>query len=221
MMCRSAPAVGVYVLGALDPGERARLESHFAKCPVCQAELARVADLPRLLGRLSRYEVERLPNPPPTKGAADGLVDLVRRGRRRRRHRMLGVAAAVAAVVIVIAVAAVGTTRLPVPVSSPGAAATLLRAENPANHVTAAITLASRESGTEVSVVFAGVGDDRVCQLIARDRDGHSEVAGTWKASHRGAVMVPGSVAIPTARLAELDILSVGGPTLLSVPIHF
>jgi anti-sigma factor RsiW len=32
--------LGAYVLGALEPGERRRLEEHVDRCPFCAAELA-------------------------------------------------------------------------------------------------------------------------------------------------------------------------------------
>jgi hypothetical protein len=42
-------ALGVYVLGAIDPAERALVDAHLATCEACQAELAELADLPTLL----------------------------------------------------------------------------------------------------------------------------------------------------------------------------
>jgi hypothetical protein len=42
-------ALGVYVLGAIDPQERALLDAHLTTCEACQAELAELADLPALL----------------------------------------------------------------------------------------------------------------------------------------------------------------------------
>jgi hypothetical protein len=42
-------ALGVYVLGAIDPAERALVDAHLATCEACRAELAEFADLPALL----------------------------------------------------------------------------------------------------------------------------------------------------------------------------
>ena len=218
MRCPLTTSAGVYVLGALEPCQRVRWEAHLPACPPCQSELARLADLPTLLGRLSCQDVERLPLSLP-EGNLGRLIAAIRGGDRRRRHRMFWAAGIVALTAAVIVGATVGARVVP-PVSSPPASGTLLHAENPANHVAAAIALASSTSGTELSVVLTGARDDQVCELIARDRAGHSEVAGTWKASHRGTVIVPGSVAIPATQLVELDVLAAGGITLLSVPIH-
>ncbi|MGH3631258.1 MAG: anti-sigma factor family protein, partial [Sciscionella sp.] len=45
--------LGAYVLGALEPAERAELETHLADCPACREELAGLAGLPGLLSQLS------------------------------------------------------------------------------------------------------------------------------------------------------------------------
>jgi hypothetical protein len=42
-------ALGVYVLGAIDPAERALVDAHLATCEACRAELAEFAGLPSLL----------------------------------------------------------------------------------------------------------------------------------------------------------------------------
>jgi len=42
-------ALGVYVLGAIDPAERARVDAHLTTCEECRAELAEFAGLPGLL----------------------------------------------------------------------------------------------------------------------------------------------------------------------------
>ena len=49
-------ALGVYVLGAIDPAERALLEAHLDTCEACRAELADLADLPALLALVPAEE---------------------------------------------------------------------------------------------------------------------------------------------------------------------
>jgi anti-sigma factor RsiW len=53
-------ALGVYVLGAIDPAERTVVDRHLATCPACRDERADLAGLPALLGRLTLAEVESL-----------------------------------------------------------------------------------------------------------------------------------------------------------------
>ncbi|NDU76511.1 anti-sigma factor, partial [Actinomadura sp. DSM 109109] len=75
-------ALGSYVLGALDPGERSRLEAHLEGCPACRDELAGMAGLPALLGRVDEAQVEQLAGPPPE--LLDGLLaKAAERGRGR------------------------------------------------------------------------------------------------------------------------------------------
>lgn len=102
--------LGPYVLGALPPDERARLEAHLEGCPACRVELAELAPLPGLLTRLgdAADELESAPS-----GAAPPLADVVgrlgERRRARRRRRWAGLAAAAAALALVVAV---GTAAL-------------------------------------------------------------------------------------------------------------
>ena len=41
-------ALGVYVLGAIDPAERSMVDAHLSTCPECREELAGLAGLPGL-----------------------------------------------------------------------------------------------------------------------------------------------------------------------------
>ena len=56
-------SLGVYVLGAADGAERARVEAHLPGCPACQAELMRLAPLPGLLAGLPA-DMRAQPDPP-------------------------------------------------------------------------------------------------------------------------------------------------------------
>lgn len=58
-------ALGVYVLGAMDPDERALMDAHLDTCEECRAELAELAELPGLLAMVSAEEAIAL---------ADGLL---------------------------------------------------------------------------------------------------------------------------------------------------
>ena len=44
------PSLGVYVLGAIDPAERALVDAHLVTCRDCRDELAGLAGLPALGG---------------------------------------------------------------------------------------------------------------------------------------------------------------------------
>src|SRR5579859_8242284 len=53
-------ALGVYVLGAIDPAERTRVDEHLATCHECREELASLAGLPAMLRKVPVVEAERL-----------------------------------------------------------------------------------------------------------------------------------------------------------------
>ncbi|MGZ6874630.1 MAG: anti-sigma factor family protein, partial [Blastococcus sp.] len=59
MTCRDTePALGAYVLGALDPAEREAVDEHLRACPDCAAELAEFEGLPPLLDRVHLDDLE-------------------------------------------------------------------------------------------------------------------------------------------------------------------
>jgi hypothetical protein len=65
-------ALGVYVLGAIEPGGRGPLEQHLAWCASCREELARLADLPGWLSKVPPDEAERLLDDQAGEGARFG-----------------------------------------------------------------------------------------------------------------------------------------------------
>lgn len=82
---------GVYVVGAIDPAERAFVGQQLATCPQCRAEFAGLARLPALLGRVTLDEVERAPAQappavlPPERLLNSTLSEVTRLRRPRRR----------------------------------------------------------------------------------------------------------------------------------------
>jgi len=49
--------VGVYLLGALTPGERDQFEQHLATCVICRDDVVHLAGLPGLLARVTEAQV--------------------------------------------------------------------------------------------------------------------------------------------------------------------
>src|SRR5690606_10243648 len=88
-------SLGVHVLGALEPEERAEVEAHLAECAACRAEYEELAALPALLAKVSPDDVAHAVQPP--SAVLDRL--LAARVKRRRRARVVLVAA-VGAVVL-------------------------------------------------------------------------------------------------------------------------
>src|SRR5262249_60535509 len=124
MSCQMMMSLGVYVLGAAEAGERARVEAHLPDCPVCQAELMRLAPLPGLLADVPsglRPEGKQL-------GEAAGQAPGRTRARPDRRWRGAAVAACPAPVAgagrgVWAGPSGAGPPPAPRPPSAPGAGA--------------------------------------------------------------------------------------------------
>lgn len=211
-------SLGAYVLGALDPAERSALEAHLASCPACRDELADLAGLPGLLGRLAPEEAAAgMPRPGPA--VLDrSLAELRRRRRldRRRRRLLAAFAAALFAVVGAGIALAIDTTSPP-----PAATATgpTLTATDPATGVHAAVTAATRPWGTALGLHLQGVQPGQHCQLVAVGRDGRTEVAGSWQATYTGQADITGATAIALGDLASLRVVTTDRILLVAVPV--
>ncbi|GII85312.1 hypothetical protein Ssi03_33020 [Sphaerisporangium siamense] len=90
-------SLGAYTVGALDADEAARVETHLATCPECQAEFEELNGLTALLGRVSEGDIEQVASPP--RAVLDRLV--AASARRHRVNRILMSAAAAVGVVVV------------------------------------------------------------------------------------------------------------------------
>jgi anti-sigma-K factor RskA len=95
------PDLGGYVLGALEPAERADFEEHLAGCQRCQAEVAELRGLPELLEQATPpVEV-----PPWLRERTFAAVERAAAHQRRRRRLRLALTAAAACLVLVVAFA--------------------------------------------------------------------------------------------------------------------
>ena len=195
------PDLGAYVIGALDPGERAALEAHLPECPDCRDELSTLAGLPGMLAWLSPEEVEPAP-PPPDHLAGRAVDELARRRRSRRARRSL--AAAGCALVL-----GIGGAILAVQATSPGPQVpTLVSARDNGTRVQARASLTAEPWGTAVALRLSDVTPGTRCRLIAVAADGRREVAGTWRADYEGNATVQAATAIPLADLARLVVVA-------------
>jgi anti-sigma factor RsiW len=79
LMCREVvELVTDYLGGAMQGGDRVRLEQHLLACPPCTAHLAQVRAILELAGGLRR----ETPAPEPAAGAEQDLLTLFRRWSR-------------------------------------------------------------------------------------------------------------------------------------------
>jgi putative zinc finger protein len=214
MSCATTTSLGAYVLGALDEQERDRVDVHLADCAECRAELESLMPLGSYLVRLSTDDVLALePEParPPAEDAwAARRAAAVATRRRERTRRGL------AALLTLAAVAAALTLAWPAGSESPARAA----AADPNTGVRAAVAAAPRPWGTGLTVRLSGAAPGERCRLVARARDGRTEIAATWQATYRGTAEVTGATAIPAAELVAVDVVAAAGPRLVHVPMN-
>src|SRR5581483_3145650 len=97
-------SLGVYVLGAIDPAERAMVDAHLATCRDCRDELAGLAGIPALLARVGPEELARIEAEEPSQAEEQPppeligtVLDLAAARHRRNRWRYAAAAAAVVA----------------------------------------------------------------------------------------------------------------------------
>ncbi len=219
-------ALGVYVVGAIDPAERSVVDRHLASCSACRDELAGLAGLPALLGRVTLEEAERAPGgatgqPAPPQLLDSMLTELARRRNARRRRSIL---VAVAAAVVVIAGGSATTAALvsgPAPrPSNPVVAAApwhTVSARNVATDVSASVKYRPQIWGTELSVWVSGVPAGTKCQLWVTDSSGRRMAAGGWDVPAAAQdVWYPGSAPVTAESIASFQITS-HGKTLVTL----
>jgi len=207
-------SLGAYVLGALDPVERAEVEAHLAGCEACRDEVAGFAAMPGLLSRVSLADVLD-PPAPCASGTAERLIGRLRAARRARRRRL-------ASAVAVAAIAAVALITVTTNSGGGGAGSesASISATSPRTGVSATFGMHPASWGTAVQVHLRGVRPGTNCRLIAVSRNGSREVAGTWRATYDGTADVRTATAIPKDQLASFQVVTAGGRPLVQAPVE-
>lgn len=216
LSCHDATvALGAYLVGALDPRERADVDRHLASCPSCRDELAALAPLPGMMSRLSLAEA--VSGPPPIDDAMlERLMVAAQRDRRGASHRRW--LAAAAAVVVL----AGGTTA-----GVAGWHATHTthwqRLSVASGPIHMSVDLEPAATGTTVHLWLRGVNRGQRCRLIAISDTGVRDVAGSWEATYSGTAVIKGTTSIERNHLAKLVIETYSGQSLVSanVPARF
>jgi Putative zinc-finger len=226
-------ALGTYVLGAISPAERSRVDAHLGACPGCRDELAGLASLPALLGRVDEAQIAEVA------GAPGELLDSLlaqAAARRPGRVRRWAPPAVAAAVLLAIGIAVGGMLAgglpgsapqrvpQPVPSSSPFAVEEV-SASDPQTHVSAWLGMENMEWGTAVVVQLKGAPLGTRCDLVAVGKDGRRDVAAGWQVGSAwdtggyGATTFHGATMISRADLQGFEIRTVDGRTLLTLTL--
>ena len=213
--------LGVYVVGAIEPGDRARVDRHLTSCERCRDELAGLAGLPGMLRKIAADEaapawMDNVAGPPPAP-SPDALLARTRRIRARRR-----VAAAVAAAGLLGLAGAGGLREFATqpaglaPVTAPWAA--MISGSSTATGARAEVRYAARSWGTELEVQVTGIPAGTRCQLVVTGPRGQQVVAGGWIiAAGRPPAWYPASVPFRSSSLRGFTVTA-GGTPLITVP---
>ncbi len=219
-------ALGVYVVGAIDPAERALVDAHLAGCPACREELAGMAGLPALLGRVPVGDAERLADgaraadleePPPE--LLQALLRRVAARQQARRWRLLTAAAAA----VVIAIGGGVAVGLGVaggaghPESHP--AAELALGHDPATQVSARVDFAPTAwDGTAMRVQVSGIPGGTRCRFWVVTAGGRRLLAGSWTVTASyGSHWYPASSPVAMSAVRGFQVTA-GSRLLVTVP---
>ena len=187
-------ALGVYVLGAIDPAERAQVDEHLSSCQECREELASLAGLPAMLRKVPMVEAERLAAPeqdPELAGvpSAEMLTSLISRTSNvRRMHRWRTVAAAAAVAIVALGGGAFVANALQSPSGSPTGNVSIQKpwqktsGTGPAAGTHLTVRYRNEPWGTQMEVNVTGLPPGSVCQFQVIDATGGKSVVGSWQA---------------------------------------
>jgi Putative zinc-finger len=223
------PELGVYVLGAIAPADRAVVNRHLASCPRCREEVAELAGLPAQLRKVPVADAmqlsgERQPDHSgPPEALVDGLVGRTGTVRRRRRRRRWSLAAAAAVLAAVAAVGwAVQVSQAAAPPHRAAVSWWTASAEgyDAATGVSAAVRYTPKPWGTELKASVSDIRPGTPCQIWATTVSGQQAAAGGWTVTRSDPrAWYPASVPFPAASLASFRITAHGN-ILVTISLH-
>jgi anti-sigma factor RsiW len=223
-------SLGVYVLGAIDPAERAMVEAHLLTCRDCRDELAGLASLPALLARVSQEELSRIEDegaspadaePPPQ--LIGTVLDLAAARRRRYRWRFAAAAAAVVALAGGV-FGGLAASHSPAPAAvafPPGTSAWDEAAgSSTATGAKADVYYASEDWGTVFAAKVNGIQIGTTCTLWVTYTDGTRVPVMAWMTGEdEGKVYYWGSLPPSGGKVPATFDITGNNQTLVTVPV--
>jgi predicted anti-sigma-YlaC factor YlaD len=218
-------ALGVYVLGAIDPAERALVDEHLAICLDCREELAGLAGLPALLRKIPLAEAERLAGPDAEDDAAseEMLQSLLRRTARvRRARRLRGLVAAAAVVLVALGGGGFALNSVLSGNSQPAVAEHTWQTVTVSDSQTGAVMTVDytpTQWGTLMKIQVKGITAGTDCQFVVTDAAGHRWTVGGWRLTYQGGpAWYPASTSVADKDLRTFELVS-GKRVLAEVPV--
>jgi hypothetical protein len=213
------PSLGVYVLGAIDPAERALVDAHLLTCRDCRDELAGLAGLPALLARVNPDEISRIraddtvrtvTEDRPPEELLGTVLDLAAARRRRNRWRFAAAAAAVVAIAggLFGGLSSTGNTRtVTVPVALGATGWETVQATGSATRASASVVYKHELWGEAFQVLADRIPIGTTCQFWVVHPDGtRTQVMGWTTAGDEGTVWYAGSMASTAGPMKSFQI---------------
>ncbi|MFD7656546.1 anti-sigma factor family protein [Actinosynnema sp. NPDC059797] len=202
MSCTHTVALGAYLLGSLDPAERAGFERHVPGCATCRREMVRLAPLPGLLGQVRLEDLE-LPFDDPEPEPALWPLPAGPEPAAARRWPRPAVLVGAAALVLVLLGAVLLVPRL----LEDDPAGVTWQATNSSSGAAADIELVTKSWGTELWMTLRDLPEDARCALVVHDRAGRTEIGGWWGTDHPEDERIPGSTSFRVDEIERLDVV--------------
>ncbi len=207
--------LGVYVVGAIEPHERAAVDEHLAQCYECREELAGLAPLPALLRRVPLEEAERIAaEPVPAELSAEPspeLLDSLLAGTaaRRRTRRVRAMFTVAAALLIAVGGAAAVGESLGQQHSNSKVAIPPETSKASAGRVTATVRYGKSEWGTAMSVRVTGFPRWTTCKFYVLTKGGGRILAGAWTVGADGGTLwYPVAAPVPESQLSGFVLVT-------------
>ena len=206
--------LGVYVVGAIEPHERAAVDEHLTQCYECREELASLAPLPALLRRVPADEAERIlveaPLPADASAApSPELLDslLAKTAAKRRSRRVRAMFTTAAAILIAVGGAAAVTESLAPSSASHHPHVEISTASQ--GRVTATVRYDKRTWGTSMSVHVTGLAKWTNCKFYVVTKDGRRALASAWTVGQTGGqVWYPIAVGVSESHLSGFVLVA-------------
>jgi anti-sigma factor RsiW len=224
-------ALGVYVVGAIDPADRAVVDRHLAWCAACREELAGLAALPGRLGSVPAADVSMLVLDEPVPAGPDAgyppeatLRSLLDRATALRRHLMWRRVAAAVVVVVLAGGGAAAVTRVTYPRGLRPAASALawaatVHGSEPLTGAAATVRYLAQPWGLQLQVQVTGIRPGTRCELQVLG-PGRRLVAGGWTvAAGHTAAWYPASAPLAVSGVRGFVVATTAGVPLVKVPI--
>jgi hypothetical protein len=219
-------ALGVYVVGAIDPAERKIVDVHLSHCPACREELAGLAGLPALLGRVPLVDAERLALDnaelrdleEPSDRLLGSLLDQVAARRKTRRWRTITAAAAAAVIAVGSGMAGgVAVSGAMNPAASGQKTGQPEFVQGRHAHIVADVSYAPANPGTTMVVKVTGITPGTNCQFWVVRSDGQRVLTTSWTVGYgKHPGYWPASSPVAVSNVAGFLITS-HGKTLVKI----